>query len=95
MKLKTSIPLNDEQQLWLAGQVDKLGLIEIVDKGNPCVRLHGLDPQGRKCSGCALLACNHKSRNYYKCRLRGITNGAATDHKFNWPACGKFEERKP
>jgi hypothetical protein len=98
MKIKIATALTDEQQLWLAGQVDKLNLVEIVSgdaRVNPCVRLHGLDPQARKCKDCALLLCNRMSKNYYKCELRGVTHGAATDHKVNWPACAKFEERKP
>ena len=30
------------------------------------------------------------AKTYFKCELRGITNGPGTDHRANWPACGKF-----
>jgi len=30
---------------------------------------------------------------YWKCDQRKQTNGAGSDHRRNWPACGKFEAK--
>lgn len=66
-----------------------------MDEGdpNPCVQKYGRGPPGVKCKDCAYLAIKPTySKNYYKCRVRGITSGAATDHRVSWNACGLFEE---
>lgn len=62
---------------------------------NPMVRKHGLGPDGARCKTCALFKISRPGANrYFKCRLRGITHGAATDHRANYRACAKFEARK-
>lgn len=65
---------------------------EEVKKTNPCVRLFGEGPEGRKCKECALLTAHAFQRTFYKCSLR-VPGGPATDHRVNWPACAKFEAR--
>lgn len=51
---------------------------------NPCVRLHGVDPQGRKCKDCKhLIRDRHHDYTYPKCELRKITRGPASDHRVN------------
>lgn len=58
---------------------------------NPMIVVHGPDPQDRQCQYCEHLKCLHYNRrNYYKCDLRVITGGAATDHRLKWPACARF-----
>jgi len=59
---------------------------------NPCVALYGEMP-GQTCKGCKYLIGWAHSRVYYKCQLRKITHGAGTDHRVNWPACGKYEKK--
>lgn len=44
-----------------------------------------------KCKECRHLYYKQFSKRYYKCAHRKDTNGPATDHKVNWPACGLFE----
>ena len=57
---------------------------------NPCVRLYGPDAMGRKCKQCRLLRRKKMGKVYFKCALRGDTNGPGTDHRANWNACAKF-----
>lgn len=64
-----------------------------MKKPNPCVWTWGPGPEGKRCKTCARLTWhNSAGRRYYKCALRGNTHGAGTDHRVNWPACGKYEE---
>lgn len=59
---------------------------------NPMVRKYGLGPTGKKCLTCKLGFFNAGgSRKFYKCRLRGVTNGQATDHSSRFQACIKYE----
>jgi hypothetical protein len=60
---------------------------------NPMVRLYGLDGYGRTCRTCKHLLCLPSGRRYYKCDLRKITHGPATDHRVRWKACAKYERR--
>ena len=54
--------------------------------------LYGVTPD-KKCGECDLLRrYDYHGKRYYKCSLRRITHGAATDHRFSWAACGRFEE---
>lgn len=62
-------------------------------EGNPCVALYGSDPAGRKCKACAHLCYFQQSARWYKCDLRKLTHGPGSDHRVNWPACAKFQER--
>lgn len=61
---------------------------------NPMVRAYGRheDPDLR-CKNCKYLFYKQFARRYYKCDLRGNTNGTGTDHRKHWPACKKHEER--
>lgn len=61
-------------------------------KQNPMLRRYGAGPDGKKCKTCRHLYCKEFAGRYYKCDLRGDTNGAGTDHRVNWPACGRHEE---
>lgn len=69
---------------------NKVSLEEPKVKGNPMVALHG-EQRPFKCAECAHLYYKQFSKKYYKCALRKNTNGPATDHQVNWPACGKFK----
>lgn len=60
---------------------------------NPCVRWLGKGPEGKKCRTCAHIVCRAFSKRYYKCDIRPITGGPATDHRLKWNACAKYEER--
>jgi len=35
------------------------------------------------------------TRTYYKCLLRGVSSGAATDHRKRWLACAAYVPRPP
>lgn len=63
------------------------------NKVNPCLKLYGKGPEGKRCKACAHLV---KKRRWFKCGLRANTlhkTSPKSDHRFNWPACGKFESR--
>jgi len=59
---------------------------------NPCVYWYGKGPEGTKCKTCKKLVYKDRGKRYYKCLERTITNGAASDHRVRWNACGKYEE---
>jgi len=61
-----------------------------VLKHNPCIAAYGKGPEGTRCKSCSHLYCKSYGKRYYKCELRKDTNGPATDHKVNWPTCGKY-----
>lgn len=59
---------------------------------NPMVNRFGRDPYNRKCAECSILVqVDHGSKSFYKCKLRGITRGAGTDHRLSWDACSRIE----
>ena len=91
MKLKL-MPSGPEQQAWLSEQIKKLHLVEVPT--NPLIAVFGPGPGGARCKTCRHLFCNERSRRYYKCDLRRCSHGPATDHRINWPACGKYEPVK-
>jgi hypothetical protein len=96
MKYPGTIP-DPATQLWFAQAAAKAGFQELVTgqgKTNPCVRLYGDGPAEAKCKQCRLFVRKHFSKTYFKCELRGNTNGPATDHRANWPACGRFVKRE-
>lgn len=64
-------------------------------KINPMVRAQGKGPQEYKCKHCKFLFRKTYSKTYFKCSFRGDTNGPGTDHKANWPTCGKFQLTSP
>jgi hypothetical protein len=50
--------------------------------------------QGKLCRNCkALIHHSGNTKLYLKCEKYGITNGAATDWRAKWDACGLFEEK--
>ena len=57
---------------------------------NPCVNVYGY-MKGKKCRDCKHLFVRQYSKRYYKCGLRRNTASERTDHRVNWPACGKWE----
>ena len=57
------------------------------------VRRHGLAPGADICGSCRFLASYQYVRTYYKCRKRGDTSSAATDHRVGWRACALFEAK--
>lgn len=62
---------------------------------NPCLRLYGEGPEGKRCGSCSHLRANVLANTYYKCDLREISGGPLTDHRVRWPACGRYEEAPP
>lgn len=54
---------------------------------NPMVLIYGPGPEGKTCWECSNIRSMVFNRRIYKCRLRGITASAATDHRPRWPAC--------
>ena len=64
---------------------------------NPCIRMYGFyekNPKTEvKCKTCTNLLAVKLANTYYKCGLRKITGGPATDHRVRWQACGKYEPR--
>jgi hypothetical protein len=67
-------------------------LLRRVSKENPCLRVFGAGPDDKQCKTCAHLFYKEEDKRYYKCELRGDTNGPGTDHRVRWPACAKYEE---
>ena len=60
------------------------------DDQNPMIRKFG-KTIGGKCKDCSyLVRVQHNTKHYLKCKIRGITKGAGTDHRAKWNACGKF-----
>ena len=64
------------------------------NKVNPCIAAFGKGPDGSRCKTCVHLFGKSFAKTYYKCDLRKNSNGPATDHRVNFPACGKYEENK-
>lgn len=60
-------------------------------KINPMVKACGKGPAEFKCKHCVYIIRKEYSKTYFKCQWRGNTNGPGTDHKANWPTCGKFK----
>lgn len=58
---------------------------------NPMIKAYGIT-EGEKCKNCAHLVYKSYSKVYYKCKLRNNVDKCSpvSDHKVNWPACGKF-----
>ena len=66
---------------------------EVLHNKNPMVRIFGIDEQGRRCKACKrLFRFTPGANSYFKCELRPLTRGPASDHRANWQACAKFEE---
>lgn len=75
------------------GEIIRTDARRLAQVRNPCIRAFGHGPEGRRCKDCDLFVVLQYSKRYFKCRLRQFTHGPATDHRANWPACGKFEGR--
>lgn len=60
---------------------------------NPMVRKGG-GLKGFKCDKCMYLVTTKRpaGRKFFKCHRRGVTNGAATDHRKGWDACKLYAE---
>jgi hypothetical protein len=65
--------------------------LPLSKKQNPCIRAFGAGPENKRCKHCTHLYRKRWAGVYYKCELRNNTNGQATDHRVNWPACSRFE----
>jgi len=59
---------------------------------NPMLKF-GRGPAGKRCKECRHLFSKHYGNTYHKCRFRFDTNGPGTDHRVNWAACVKFEQK--
>ena len=70
---------------------ETLTLLALDREPNPMRATHGPGPDGVRCKTCAYLSVHGRSRNYYKCELRGVTSGSATDHRINWAACSLYD----
>ena len=47
---------------------------------------------GESCGSCSHLLRRGGARNtFFKCELRGVTRGPATDVRKKWPACASWE----
>ena len=61
---------------------------------NPCLAVYGTGVEGQPCKGCVHLRYHPDYRaRHWKCDMRRLTHGKATDHKVNWQSCGKYERR--
>jgi hypothetical protein len=62
---------------------------------NPCIAVYGPGPDGQSCKGCIHLRYPilRSGAKYWKCDLRRVTHGRASDHRVSWPACGRYEAR--
>ena len=83
--------LREERRIW-GCKVKKSHAMKA--KANPCLRMYGTGPAETICKKCVHL---HRhaggNKSFLKCELRGKpTNGPATDHYANWPACAKYKE---
>lgn len=66
----------------------------LARKQNPCISLYGPGPTAALCRTCShLIRSKPRAHTYYKCELRTITGGAATDHRLRWPACARYQEQ--
>lgn len=57
---------------------------------NPCIAVYGKGPEGTRCKSCSHLFAKNFGKKYYKCDLRKCSGGPYTDHRVNFPTCGKF-----
>lgn len=66
-----------------------------VAKANPLLAAYGSGPVGVTCGKCA--HCRYPEgyvKRHWKCDLRKLTHGSATDHSVRFQACGRFTLRK-
>lgn len=73
---------------------DPLPKFPRTQKENPCLYVYGAGPRGKTCKTCShLYLQGGTAGRYYKCAMRSNTRGPGTDHRVNWPSCGKYEEK--
>ncbi len=64
------------------------------EQTNPCISLYGTGPEKQTCKGCIHLRYPLQySAKHWKCDLRKLSHGTATDHRVGWPACARYEKR--
>lgn len=93
IKLNLQTTPTPEQELWLSQQIQKQKLIRVPNRVNPCLAMYGKGPDDKRCKTCVHLVSFACAKKYYKCDLRKITHGRATDHLVNWPACSQYQPR--
>jgi len=63
-------------------------------KSNPMILTVGRGGEGTICGTCShLFLVGGVAGRYYKCDLRRVSSGPATDHRVRWPACARWEAR--
>ncbi len=87
--LPPEIPLDDRPPVPPKGKRDPL--INTHPRRNPCLEVFGKGLDGATCKTCSFLRRKHYDKTYVKCVQRPNTNGPGTDHRVNWPACGKYQ----
>jgi hypothetical protein len=50
--------------------------------------------EGQVCGNCLFFWRFFQNRRWYKCEKFSMSQGAATDWRVNWPACGRFVEKE-
>ena len=66
----------------------------VASEPNPMRIRLGAGPGGVTCATCReLKAVSGHTRTFYKCLLRGVSSGAATDHRKRWRACAAYVPR--
>ena len=84
---KRELGIDEAQAAWLAKQPQPV-------KENPCIKLYGPGPEAKRCGDCThIKVMGGYSKRIYKCDLRPITGGEASDHRLKWHTCEKFEDR--
>jgi len=76
----------------MASEQRSLGFGPTSQERNPCVRVWGRGPEGKRCKTCSHLVTRQYGRTYYKCDLRKMSACSATDHGCAWNACAKYVE---
>ena len=65
----------------------------VPDK-NPMLTKHGLK-KGKVCKSCKyFLREKFHDKTYFKCKMRGVSRSASTDHRLKWLACGLYQEEE-
>jgi len=64
--------------------------------GNRLIAQFGPGPDGATCGGCThLMRKEYHTQEYFKCAMRGVSHGSATDYRLKWAACRLFQPRAP
>ena len=84
------LPLLDRLEVLNMTLIDVAWLRAHQPNANPMVNAYGPGPKGKRCGDCVFIRRFRYTRTYFKCAKRGITHGAATDHRLSWDACAKF-----